>query len=206
MNNIFKTTIVSLLVIVTFTVSSCSSEDVELSQSVYIEDYDAPGLPIYSEWGYNTFGMYIDKTPFVSTNEFQPSKIYIRPDTFNIDLKGKYGTYSAVMRISLKGFTPNDYPDLVVLNDSLINLKSNNCVVTLDYNGIKMKLDIIQGDILFKKVQKLYVDKELVRTNLSGKIQIKTFINNEPVSINNGRFDLGIGYNNFFNLIEYLGN
>lgn len=204
MKKIFKLLIVSF--VVTLTITSCSSADVELSQSVYIEDYDAPGLPIYSEWGYNTFGMYIDKTPFVSTNEFQPAKIYIKPDTFNIDLKGKYGQYPAVMHISLKGFTPDDYTGLVELNDSVINLKNTNCKVTLNYNKLEMTLNIIQGDILFKKVQKLYVDGELVRTNMSGKIQFQTFINNEPVSINNGRFDLGIGYNNFFNLIDYLGN
>ncbi|GAB1416315.1 hypothetical protein MASR2M117_17210 [Paludibacter sp.] len=200
MNNIFKILIATFIVTMALTVTSCNSSEFDLSQSVFIEDYDAPGLPIYSEWGYNTFGMYIDKTPFVSSNDLQAVKVIVKPDTLNIELKGRYRSSLALMRISIKGYVPADYPDLVQLNDSLLNLRNSNCTVTMNYDNKTLKLNIIQGELYFKNVQKLYVDKDLIKTNLSGKIQFKTFIDGEPVSVNNGRFDLGIGYNNFFNL------
>jgi hypothetical protein len=39
---------------------SCQKmSDYELSGTFFIEDPYYPGLPIYSEWGYNTFGAYI---------------------------------------------------------------------------------------------------------------------------------------------------
>jgi len=42
------------------------------------------------------------------------------------------------------------------------------------------------------------VDKVLTESILSGTFNFKTFINAEPVSISNGRFDVGIGSENFY--------
>ncbi|MDD4199730.1 MAG: hypothetical protein PHZ12_10070, partial [Paludibacter sp.] len=163
-----------------------------------IEDYDYPGLPIYSEWGYNTFGMYIDRGVFVSSGDVFPAKIIVNPDTFNITFSGRYNYNPASLRISVIGYVPIDYPELVKLNDSILDLKALNCIVTLKYGNESKKLNIIQGNIKFKRVQNLFVDKEFAKTILSGTIEFKTFLNNEPVAITNGRFDLGIGYENFY--------
>jgi len=198
MKNIIKISCLSIVFISCLLITSCSSSDFELSKSVFIEDYDFPGLPVYSEWGYNTFGMYIDRRSFISYGDVYPAKIIVNPDTFNLTFNGLYNNIPASLRISIKGYVPTDYPELVELNDSTLDLKASNCIVTLKQGGYTTKMNIIQGNIKFKRVQNLYVDKEFAKTILSGTIEFKTFLNNEPVAITNGRFDLGIGYENFY--------
>jgi|BioPla2DNA2_1021312.scaffolds.fasta_scaffold11778_3 hypothetical protein len=190
---------VALILAVAAITSSCAYDSYELSKTVFIPDYENPGLPIYSEWGYNTFGMYIDRSTFVSTDHILPSKIIVNPDTFNIRLSGFYQSVSTTLTVSVIGYAPRDYPDLISLNDSTINLKEDNCIITLGKKSEKaVKLPIIDGYITFKKAQNLYVDNELSKTILSGTIQFRTFFDGEPVAITNGRFDLGIGYENFY--------
>lgn len=190
---------VALILAVAAITSSCAYDSYELSKTVFIPDYENPGLPIYSEWGYNTFGMYIDRSTFVSTDHILPSKIIVNPDTFYIRLSGFYQSVSTTLTISVIGYAPRDYPDLISLNDSTINLKEDNCIITLGKKSEKaVKLPIIDGYITFKKAQNLYVDNELSKTILSGTIQFRTFFDGEPVAITNGRFDLGIGYENFY--------
>lgn len=198
MKKIIKVTLASIAVSIIALFSSCDSADFELSKSVFIEDYDYPGLPVYSEWGYNTFGMYIDRGVFVSSEEVFPVKIIVNPDTMNITFSGRYNEVPATLRISLIGYAPADYPELIGLNDSVVDLKDSNCIVTLKYANETTTLKIIQGSIVFKRVQNLYVDKEFAKTILSGTIAFKTFMSNEPVAITNGRFDLGVGYENFY--------
>jgi hypothetical protein len=199
MKKVIKNNFLLIALVSSLLFSSCSSADFELSKSVFIQDYDYPGLPIYSEWGYNTFGMYIDRGIFVSSEVILPAKIIVNPDTFNITFSGKYNNNPASLRISLIGYAPDDYPDLVELNDSVFDLKSSNCIVMLKHANMTKTLNIIQGNIAFKRVQNLYIDKEFTKTILSGTIEFKTFLDNEPVAISNGRFDLGIGYESFYN-------
>jgi len=183
----------------TLFVSSCST-DYSLDKSVFIEDVTNPGLPIYSEWGYNTFGAYIDREKFISENSQLPAKIIVNADTLNLTLKGVMNSgYPVTLKFSIKGFAPADYPDLIMLNDTTIDLKNSKCTVTLNNYGKSNVLKIITGTLQFKRVQNLYVDKELSKAILSGYFSFKTFIQNEPVAISNGRFDLGIGYDNFYN-------
>lgn len=192
----FKTA--AVIVVIGAMLTSCADSDFEISNSVFIQDYNYPGLPVYSEWGYNTFGMYIDRGTFISSNEFFPAKIIVNPDTFNITFNGKYNGTPAFLRIAIIGYTPIVYAELVELNDSTVDLKGDNCMVTLTHEGRTSLLKIIDGRLIFKRTQSLYVDKELMKTILSGKIEFKTFMNNQPVAITNGRFDLGIGYENFY--------
>ncbi|MCE5331993.1 MAG: hypothetical protein LLF95_07615 [Bacteroidales bacterium] len=189
----------SLLIVIAVFFTSCASEDFELSKTVFIEDTDFPGLPIYSEWGYNTFGAYIDRNVFVSTYNDLPAKIIVHPDTFNLYLNGSMNQRNVSLKIELIGYAPADYPDLISLNDSVVNLKDENCHVTLTEDMTSTVLKIIQGEIHFKRVQNLYIDKVYTKTIISGTFKFKTFFGDEPVAITNGRFDLGIGYENFYN-------
>ncbi|MDD4971982.1 MAG: hypothetical protein PHT07_21355 [Paludibacter sp.] len=174
------------------------SEDFQLQKSVFINDVNNPGLPEYSEWGYNTFGAYIDRTVFASTDNDLPGKIVVNKDTFNLILKGKSGYETLSLKFSIIGYSPADYPDLISLNDSIIDLKIARCIVTLGYPYNSKKLAISEGKLYFKRVQNLYVDKVLTETIVSGTFNFKTILDGEPVAISNGRFDLGIGYDNFF--------
>ncbi len=188
-----------LLVFAVFLFQSCSTDDFELTESVFIQDPYYPGLPIYSEWGYNTFGAYIDRKPFVSTNDEIPAKIIVNTDTLHLILKGRMGNESVDMRFSIKGYPLATNWDLVELDGKTINLKDLGCSVTLKMNGVTQVLKIIEGEIKFNRVQRLYIDEEAMRIILSGYFNFKTFLQNEPVAISYGRFDLGIGYENFYN-------
>ena len=58
----------TLIVILSFLLFGCYNEkDFELNQSVFIEDSLYPNFNIL-EWGYNTFGVYIDRKPLSLVN------------------------------------------------------------------------------------------------------------------------------------------
>lgn len=180
--------------------SSCAKmEEFNLSGTVFIEDPYYPGLPVYSEWGYNTFGAYIDRKPFISTTDDLPVKIIVNTDTLHMILRGRMGNSNVDLRISVKGHSPGTYFDLTELDDKTFNLKDNGCSVILKIGNETTRLNLIEGELKVKKVQRLYVDEEPTRTIMSGYFNLKTFLNDEPVAISHGRFDLGIGYENFYN-------
>lgn len=197
-----KTTIKAVLLIIIAGISfACShEEDYNLSTSVFIEDTTNPGLPVYSEWGYNTFGAYIDRVKFISDNYSLPAKIIVNHDTLNLILNGIYRDNYTTMTFSLKGFSPKDYEELLILHDKKIDLKSSDVTITLGNPGFEEPaLEVLEGELHFKRVQKLFVDKELSKSILSGTFTLKTFKNNKPIAISSGRFDFGIGYDNFYN-------
>jgi len=174
-------------------------EEYSLSGTIFIEDPYFPGLPIYSEWGYNTFGAYIDRKPFVSTSEDLPAKVIVNSDTIHLIFRGKMGSENVDLKFSIKGYSPQTYYDLTELDNTTLNLNDSGREVTLKIENTTTNLNLIEGELIIKRVQRLYIDEELSRTIMSGYFNLKTFLNNEPISISQGRFDLGIGYENFFN-------
>ncbi len=178
---------------------SCQKmSDYELSGTVFIEDPYYPGLPIYSEWGYNTFGAYIDRKPFISTDYDLPVKLIANSDTLHMIFRGRMGQKSVDMTFSIKGPTPSSYEDLIELDETNYNLQDTGRLVKLKIDGTTTELRIIEGELIINSVQRLYVDEELSRTIMSGYFRFKTFLYDEPVAISQGRFDFGIGYENFY--------
>lgn len=181
--------------------ASCSKmDDFSLSETVFIEDPYYPGLPIYSEWGYNTFGAYIDRNPFISTSVDLPVKVIVNSDTLNLNMRGRMGSQNVDLRFAIKGFSPLNYFDLTMLDSATINLKDPGRSVVLIIGNQTTELEIIEGELIISRVQRLYLDEVPTKTIMSGYFQLKTFLNNEPIAISHGRFDLGIGYENFYNL------
>lgn len=181
--------------------ASCSKmDDFSLSETVFIEDPYYPGLPIYSEWGYNTFGAYIDRSPFVSTSVDLPVKVIVNSDTLNLNMRGRMGSQNVDLRFAIKGFSPLNYFDLTMLDNTTINLKDPGRAVVLIIGDQTTELEIIEGELIISRVQRLYLDEVPTKTIMSGYFQLKTFLKNEPIAISHGRFDLGIGYENFYNL------
>ncbi|MCF8380319.1 MAG: hypothetical protein K9H49_12115 [Bacteroidales bacterium] len=189
-----------LILVLSVFLSSCEKmEDFSLSESVFISDPYYPGLPIYSEWGYNTFGAYIDRKPFTSTDDDLPVKIIVNTDTMHITLRGRMNGQSIDLKFSIKGHSPAHYYDLTELDSLTFNLKESGRAVTLKIGNETTNLTIIEGELMIKRAQQLYVDEDSMRAILSGYFNLKTFLDGEPVAISYGRFDLGIGYENFYN-------
>lgn len=196
-----KTTrLIFLSILLVSVLASCEKmDDFDLSGTVFIEDPYYPGLPIYSEWGYNTFGAYIDRKPFVSTTDDLPVKIIVNNDTLHLTLRGRMRGENVDLKISIKGPSPATYVELTELDNTTFNLKESGRAVALKIGNATTILNIIEGELVVKRVQRLYVDEESTRTIMSGYINLKTFLNNEPIAISHGRFDFGIGYENFYN-------
>lgn len=200
-----KKQLFSILTIVLI-LTGCSKEN-ELKNSVFINDPEFVGLPIYSEWGYNTFGAYYDRELFISDNYSVPAKIISTSESMSFTLTGHktsnnyYGNYEIMtMEFNIQGYSPDDYKDLVVFNDTVIDLTNPLYKVTISMDTIASNLNILSGSLTFKRAQNLLVDKQQVEVILSGYFDFKTTINGTPFTISDGRFDVGISPDNFYKL------
>ncbi|HLO59876.1 MAG TPA: hypothetical protein VK179_14105 [Bacteroidales bacterium] len=193
------------VILISLVLTSCMKDN-ELKKSVYINDPENFELPAYSEWGYNTFGAYYDRELFVYSDELVPAKIIVSDtaSTFLLDgHKGPSGYYydgypEMMVSFRFSGFTPEDYADLALLNDSVIDLENPACHVSVTIDTTIYPAEILEGELNFKRVQILKVDNQLVEAILSGYFDFKAIINNKPVTISDGRFDVGIGPDNFY--------
>lgn len=201
-----KSDTVKILIGLTIILASCSKE-FELDKSVFIPDKDYPDLPAYTEWGYNTFGALYDRELFLY-NEFSvPVKVINTGGKTSFTFKGhkaESGSYyynnsnSMSLNFDLNGFLPSSFSDLIKLNDTIIDLTSPLCKVSLMTDTVKHQVVVLNGTLNFKRAQNLFVDKKQIEVILSGTFEIHALIENEPTSISAGRFDVGIGPDNFF--------
>ncbi|MDO5663722.1 MAG: hypothetical protein Q4G63_00520 [Bacteroidia bacterium] len=190
-----------LFIFATLVFTSCNnSDDFKLSQSVFIHDTDYPGLPIYSEWGYNTFGAYLDRTPFISDNYLMPVKVMVKPDTCLLAFTGRTQVKyeEATLTFYLLNVQPKTFFELLSLDKRTFDLSDKHTIVSFR-NGTKTDtLRVTEGVFVIKKAQKLLVDKEEKKVVLSGTFSMKASTGKEPISINNGRFDVSVDDVNFF--------
>ncbi len=201
-----KNSYLLFVLILSISLSSCM-KDMELEQSVFIADPEYPGLPQYSEWGYNTFGAYYDREIFVSNDIEIPLKVIVTTDTTTFSFKGQkgsgyYGNSTMAVKFIVPGFYPRNYADLLVLNDSIVDINTSGGDIKIYIDGNLVEATILNGNIDFNRVQRLIVDAEQVQLIASGYFFFQVIINDEPISISNGRFDIGIGASNFFDLSE----
>ncbi len=186
------------LVFILFIFYSCEQE-YDLTTSVFIQDEVHEGLPKYTEWGYNTFGIYYGRQPFVSNKQVVPFTVYIQEDTTNFIFQGTFGyPSSAVLKIQFPGMTFNRYQDMMTLDGSKVNFKDAGARVTFTVNDQEQYLDIINGEMEFKRLQRLFVDDDLEQLILSGTFSFSIVSDGIPVSFSFGRFDFGLSEINFF--------
>lgn len=181
------------------------SKEIELEKSVFQPDNELVGLPAYSEWGYNTFGAYYDRSIFVSNDQNIPVKVITTDGKTSFRLHGQlqrndnyYGYQDMKMTFILNGFLPETYEDLLQLNNTIIDLQSPDNDVIITINGMDINAHIFKGFVQFKRAQYLLVDSKPVDVILSGYFGFQALIDEEPVTFSNGRFDLGVGETNFF--------
>lgn len=192
------TTIIFCVIILAFAGCSKSDEirDSYFKQSTFIEDPGNPGLPIYSELGYNTFGAYFDREKFISNDNDVPLKVIVTNDTTTLIFKGTKNSSDMTLKIGIPDNLPDTYDDLLVYNDTIIDLTA--CKITTIINGQTSSQQVIDGKFEIRKAQKLFVDDSQIEVVLAGVFEFQVLINDEPIAISNGRFDIGVGYSNFF--------
>lgn len=189
-----------ILAIVLIFATGCTKEN-DLKKSVFIPDEDNPELPAYSEWGYNTFGAYYDRQLFISDDYIVPVKVIVEDSATSFELSGRISGVSDLnnqltMSFSLEDYLPLAYTELSNLNQKTLDLKDNPVRIT--FGEVITELEIISGHIEFKRAQILNVDEESIETILSGYFEFKAIINGEPITVSDGRFDVGIGEDNFY--------
>ncbi len=184
-----------LLIIIMF---GCAEN--ELRQSIFIPDPADPSLPAYSEWGYNTFGAYYDREIIISTNFAVPVKAISESNVFSFEFYGEHRKSlqdgnPITIRFTLPDFHPASYIDLANLHATTFDLTSA-AKVSIDNN---QNVQVLSGQLQFKRVQSLLVDRKPEQVILSGYFDFKIVIDDTPVSVSGGRFDVGIGPNDFYN-------
>lgn len=190
-----------LLLIIILGVFSCGEP--ELQRSIFTPDPDFPELPQYSEWGYNTFGAYYDRQPFISNDADVPLKVIHEDANTSFVFTGQLGQVydrfnSFSIRIVLVDFNPETYEDLMVLHDSTLNLRDPDYRVIFHSRFESDTVEILNGTFQFTRAQHLLVDKIPQEVILSGMFEFQAIVNEMPVTVSNGRFDVGVGAFNFF--------
>jgi hypothetical protein len=195
---------ITILLFIVSSIIGCKKEN-ELKKSVWIPDPEYSDLPAYSEWGYNTFGVYYDRLPFISNNDLVPAKVVYTNDQTTFELYGQlgdpytYGDYEKMsMKFRISGFKPLQYSDLISLNHTTLDLTDtlNRVIIIRDTAILNVK--IISGELFFKRAQNLIVDKKPIEVILSGYFDFKALVNSEPITVWEGRFDVGVGSDNFY--------
>ncbi len=181
---------------------SCSKE-ADLSDSIYIYDSEFPDLPAYTEWGYNTFGANYDRGVFVYSSNEIPLKVTTKDNKLTFIFQGIDGNYSnndLALKFIISDSNVNVYKDLLVYNDSVIDLSSQEVEVQMVTEGVSETIDVLEGELYFKRSQNVFVDDIEYEIILSGKFNLKFIENEIPSNISDGRFDFGINDDNFYNL------
>ena len=191
-----------LLLITILGLSACSNET-ELQRSIFVSDPDFPELPQYSEWGYNTFGAYYDRQAFISNDADVPLKVIHDGASTSFVFTGQLGqTYefnnSFSIRIIWAGFNPETYDDLMVLHDTTLDLTDPVYEVIVSNRYETDTAEILNGSFQFVRAQHLLVDEVPQEVILSGVFEFQAIVNEIPVTVSTGRFDVGVDQSNFF--------
>ena len=183
---------VYFILIVSVLLSSCSKEPMD--RTIFISDENNAQLPAYTEWGYNSFGAEYERDYFLVSNKIVPCKITYRNNQLHFLLSG---TLTGGDKMSLLFTFPmteiTDFQDLIQLHNCKINLADHTATVTIRQEGESdVNIAVTEGNLYFKRAQLLSIDDEMNRVILSGLFDIRFLQDGFPVSISNGRFDVGI--------------
>lgn len=185
--------------------SAC--DKVDLKETIYQDDSDYPGLAVYSELGYNTFGAYLNNQVFSIPRYGSNRPFYLVADRegLSLNLYGEYAGHELNMTFNIpldSTFILNDYHDLLALDGQRFNIDttSTNCTLLMDGYYTPTIESIYSGWIRFEKIQQVIVDKEDEEVIVAGKFQFRAFTpDGTRLDVVGGRFDLGVDETNFVN-------
>lgn len=191
-----------IFIALTVILISCD-KDAELKRSIFLPDPQASGLPRYSEWGYNTFGAYYNRDVIVSNDHEVPLQVIQQLNKTKLQFRGQKGSgyWSGdvfTITLTINNFTPLTYADLISLDKAVFDLEDDNYTISITSTSATLDVEILNGTFEIKRAQRLLVDGEPEEVILSGVFEFQALVNGEPVSISEGRFDVGAGTYNFF--------
>jgi hypothetical protein len=178
-------------------IGSCA-DDADLHRTIFIRDKNHPDLPQYSEWGYNTFGAYINDEVFVSGDYYwDPASVSLSENSMVISFHGEKrssekDTTDMILSFSIPRNSQGNGQYLLALNDSVIDLKASSVQVLIISDMTTYPVVIQSGELFFQRVQNLVVDNKPQETILSGTFQFQGTMDGTPVSVSLGRFDVGV--------------
>ena len=190
------------IIIACMTIVSCSKEEPQLNRTIFIPDEKDTSLPAYTEWGYNVFGAIYERTYFYASKEIIPCKIMYRNDSIHFFMQGVVGNSYPQKNMALTFIFPSeriaDYNDFITFHKKVVDL-SDGCVVKMTADDSEKILDVIRGELNFKRAQLLSVDGVANRVILSGTFDIQ-FVGagSFPENFSDGRFDFGITEREFY--------
>lgn len=180
------------------------SEETELRKSIFFADPDFPELPKYSEWGYNTFGAYYDRQPFISNETEVPLKVVQTDGKTSFVFTGQKGvgyledSGSFSITITVAGSQAENYSDLIKFHNTTLQLADSALTVMVTGEVPADTVDILQGEFQFVRAQLLLVDQKQTEVILSGTFAFQALVDGQPVSVSDGRFDVAVQEYNFF--------
>lgn len=134
-----------------------------------------------------------------------PVKVIVEGGRTTIHLNGRgsnfgvnHAGFNAIKVTLPQGFL--DYKGLMVLDAVELNLADPEIEVQMEIFGQNHIASVLNGVFHIKRAQNLLVDKVQEEVVLSGVFEFQALVDGEPISITNGRFDLGVGTHNFFKL------
>ncbi len=204
-----------LLALVAPFLSSCDGIHDDFVSTIWIDDPDCPGLPMYTEWGYNSFGAYVNGVAFAADSEYNSetlSSVVSHGDELSITLRAEpRHVWNAVreefVRVdgdSISFKIPYDHINVVSqlsdLHNTTYDLASDDCSVVIFHDeqtrGESVELNVDEGTLFIKRVQMLYVDGYQKEAILSGTFMMKgkAMVNGKEryIEVIDGRFDLGV--------------
>ena len=181
--------------------ASCDESGPQMERTIFIPDPIDSNLPAYTEWGYNSFGAKINRNYFLASNHIIPCKIWYKDDSLHFSISGYIGDYSeTTLMFTFPSEKLYEYVDLLTLNNKRIELTVSGCEVTLTQNGKTKTLNILNGELHFRRAQKLLIDDQPNRVILSGEFNLRYISETDefPISVSDGRFDFGINKDVFY--------
>lgn len=184
-------------IIITACITFGCDDDSQLQQSVFVEDPSNPGLPKYSELGYNTFGAYYDRQAFTSS-EIVPIKVIVTEGVTSFLLSGQMAMEDMAINLTMADLNPDEFTDLMTLDEVTLDLTDEDYTIVIIEDGVETEAEILNGTFHFIRTQELVADKQLVGVVLSGVFEFQALVNGDPITVSNGRFDVSVGNDNFF--------
>lgn len=193
--------IIASVITISATLTACDENDIE--RVIWIDDDVYEGLPAYTEWGYNSFGAYVNNRTFASSRHANESTMHFTSGentlTFSMETTDKdiYTPIIKEMSFTFPYQHITKYVGLKELQGLTFDLASDNVDVKAvlsndDESTDEQTLDVSSGKLVFKRVQILYIDGDQVEAIVSGTFEFNATTQSAAYEVRHGRFDVGV--------------